>query len=60
MRKDLKNACKFLKNGYQKGEASPFLFMPSDRTRGDGHDLGHGKFHLDMRRNFFSLRVVKH
>jgi len=31
--------------------------VPSDRTRGNGHKL---KFHLNMRKNFFPLRVTEH
>jgi len=34
--------------------------VPSDRTRGNGHKLKPGKFCLNMRKNFFPLRVTGH
>ena len=34
--------------------------VPSNRTRGNGHKLKPGKFHQNMRKNFFTLRVTEH
>jgi len=34
--------------------------VPSDRTRDKGHKLKHRKFRLNMRKNFFPLRVMEH
>ena len=37
-----------------------FLVVPSNRTKGNGYKAEHGKFHLNMRRNLFALRVAEH
>jgi len=60
LRGDLINACKYLKGGCQEGATKLFSVVPSDRTKGNGHKLKHGKFRLNMRKNFFPLRVMEY
>ena len=56
---DLINAYKYLKGGCQEDGARLFPVVPSDWTRGNRHKPKHGRFRLNMRKNFFPLRVTE-
>jgi len=60
LRGDLVNAYEYLKDGRQEDGTKLFSVVPSDRTRGNGHKLKHRKFHLNKRKNFFTLKVTEH
>ena len=51
---------KYLKGKRKEGRARLFSVVPSARTRGNWHKLKHREFLLNVRRNFFTVRVTEH
>jgi len=53
-------AFQYLKGAYRKDGEGLFTRVGSDRTRGNGFKLKEGRFRFDIRKKFFTMRVVKH
>jgi len=53
-------AFQYLKGACQKAGEGPFTRAYRDRTRGDGFKLKEGRFRLDIRNKFLTMRLVRH
>ena len=60
LRGDLINVYKYLKCERQRDLANLFSVVCGDRTRGNGHRKECRKFHTNMGKNFFTVRVTEH
>jgi len=51
---------KYLMGGSKEDEAGLLPVVPSDRTKGNGHNLKHKTFCMNIRKHFLTVRVTKH
>ncbi|PKU46244.1 hypothetical protein llap_3468 [Limosa lapponica baueri] len=57
---DLVVAFQYLKGAYKKAGEGLLTRVCSDRTRSNGFKLEDSKFKLDIRKKFFTMRVMRH
>ncbi|KAK4811195.1 hypothetical protein QYF61_019826 [Mycteria americana] len=57
---DLIAAFQYFKGAYRKDGEGLFIRECSDRTWGNGCKLKEGRFKLDIRKKFYTVRVVRH
>ncbi|GAB0207194.1 hypothetical protein GRJ2_003185000 [Grus japonensis] len=58
--RDLIAPFQYLKGAYRKDGEGLFIRECSDRTRGNGFKLKEGRFRLDVRKKFFTVRAMRH
>ena len=60
LRGDIKAVFRYLKGCHREKRGKLFSLPSEDRTRSNGLKLQQGRFRLDVRRQFLTVRVVKH
>ena len=60
LRGDMIAVFRYLKGCHQEEGENLFTLASNDRTRSNGLKLQQGRFRLDIRKKFLTVRVVKH